>query len=874
MTKMPLMTFIVILMLCLSTKISAQKVIQEKRSLTANSVDDGKGVVSATAYIDYLVRRVDDEVVFNLSYSDVNIYADAGYYYKGKKYGREVPGLIEELKKTGGSFPRVNFDVYFGAVKMFSFKHAISAHNTLSAYGGDIRMFKTTKDKLDNPNWSLVANGLESFNYSPNSTIWMNIEELINKYERSIKEKEEYNGMIEEADRLQNSNKLNDALAIYLKASKHPLTNKYPSEQVEKIKSQLSNNEKEETYRNYIKQGESAEREKDYTSALSYYTAASKTGFNNSTADSYIRRVQNAINNLKKQQEEEIAKKQQEQNDKETALKKNLQKEQDEANKILEEKDRELEQKNIAELEKIKKDLEEEDRKKVEEKQQERYKQEADDRRRREQEKKERVQKEQDERREADASLIESFEEDMYYDPILYEKYKMMGDEAEDKAWAINPYSALELDKKWWDMNIHMEAFKDELNEPRRQEAFGKSLSLMHKMEAQLEWAKDYYMRAIKYTDRDSEQHKYLLRRIESMNKMVDFQKAMIEGSRQGEEQRQVNYQRAKEFKVAQKLSNNRAKAVLLYSNTTFGSKYPDWSGNIQVDNAVQNQLDFERRLNEADQQLLVNQAITGVTSQIAVGAMVDDSKTTQLYRKNDVGINIYSFTGYAGYPIVSNDTRKDGYIPETFNDQLNVAPFQGGFDLWLHRGKIWDFAINGDIIFGVLPFAGYQNNFFSYGGNVKVNVGYKRLKLAFEADHHNRSGNYEYDQDVAQASDPNNISIFQQPTNRILTGNFNYSVLKVGGGLHISVADESDDGYIRLLMYAEKPSFMTDYNIIKPILSLGTQVVFRGGITVGFDYSQNYPSAGKAENILSTYDSQAFWKLSFGKTWTLAKSK
>ena len=106
------------------------------------------------------------------------------------------------------------------------------------------------------------------------------------------------------------------------------------------------------------------------------------------------------------------------------------------------------------------------------------------------------------------------------------------------------------------------------------------------------------------------------------------------------------------------------------------------------------------------------------------------------------------------------------------------------------------------------------------------------------------------------------------------MTGEFNYTVLKAGGGLHINIADEYDDGYIRLMMYAEKPSFYTGFDNKKPVLSGGGQIVFRGGITVSFDYARNYPIAGKADNVLREHKHQDFFKFMFGKTWTIGKTK
>jgi hypothetical protein len=120
--------------------------------------------------------------------------------------------------------------------------------------------------------------------------------------------------------------------------------------------------------------------------------------------------------------------------------------------------------------------------------------------------------------------------------------------------------------------------------------------------------------------------------------------------------------------------------------------------------------------------------------------------------------------------------------------------------------------------------------------------------------------------------SDPNNP--WQVPTEQVYTADISYNVRKLGAGLHISFAKDKRDGYLRLMYYAEQPSFYQGFNWMKPVWSGLGEVVFRGGVTLRFAYSKNYPMAGDAQYMMRTYTDRDYWRFSFGKTWTIGKTK
>ena len=177
--------------------------------------------------------------------------------------------------------------------------------------------------------------------------------------------------------------------------------------------------------------------------------------------------------------------------------------------------------------------------------------------------------------------------------------------------------------------------------------------------------------------------------------------------------------------------------------------------------------------------------------------------------------------------------------------------------------------GLTGDITFGVLPFMGNKNNYLSYGFNTKINVGVKAIKLAIEADYHSRAGSYQFDEDVAMQDNQ-----FWENRSLIWTGNFNYSVLRVGGGLHFSYGDDYEDGYARILAFAEKPSFYQNFDITKPVVSFTMQWMLRGGLTFNGSYADDYPVAGTAKYMMNNYSSRSHWSFTVGKIWTIAKTK
>jgi hypothetical protein len=857
-----------IFLTCLFASLNGFSQLQGKRTLTANLIDDQKGVASAAVGINYAVWREGMNAWFAISYTDIAINANGGYWYKGKLYKEEVPGLMDLLRTGKASYPEVKFRVYYNEILQDTRTIQISSRgNNVGMLMADQFTLATTEDKLKNPAWRLEPVGMVGF---LNTDWWYKAESLIESYEQGKKEAEEYKTLVQEADAAFNQKNYTEALKKYSTASRHKLADAYPGSQVEKVKDAMQKEKSTARFEELMKEGERAENAKNYSDALRQYEMAAKLGINDSQANTRVNRVRRTLDQLKRDEEERIKNEQAaiDKRNKETADK--LVKDKEETDRIIKERDEklqeELEQKMKEEAEKLSAD----EKKLFEENLKKQLKEQSDKWEQKKKEEKQKEEKQKEDRQNADNKLLSRFKKGMQWDPLKYGELVTKADGFFNEGMSMDPYAALELKNEWWDLNHYMKEFRDDLNEPRRQQAWEKCQNLLHEQEMKFNVAKYYYMEAIQYTDNNSWQYDYLLGKMKQMNSLIDIQKSTIQLNREGEEMRRENYKEAKAWAVINRQRDNSVRAQMAYGRLREQYIYPNhnYEGPKTNGNVIQQQANFENRLNAADQKLKQDNAVTGVTSQLVTNVLVDENKVAQAYGNGAMGLNLFAFTGGVTYPVVSNTEDNPDYVMQSFVNNLSVMPFTGGFDWWIRRSKGWDLALCGDFTFGVLPLLGNSNLFFSYGGVAKLNVGYKAVKLALEVDHHQRSGSYEFDEDVALQDNQ-----FRENTNLIYTGEFSYSVLRLGGGLHFQLSKSSEDSYLRLLTYAEKPSFYQNHSFSKPVMSLGVQFMAGGGFTFNGSYAQNYPAAGTAKYMMRNYSTRDHWGVSLGKIWTIGKT-
>jgi hypothetical protein len=175
----------------------------------------------------------------------------------------------------------------------------------------------------------------------------------------------------------------------------------------------------------------------------------------------------------------------------------------------------------------------------------------------------------------------------------------------------------------------------------------------------------------------------------------------------------------------------------------------------------------------------------------------------------------------------------------------------------------------------GVFPMKGVSNFYTSFDGTLKLNLGVKHFKLAVETGFQSRSGSSKVDYDVknSQLSDGSNNPFFVA-TGDVAQGKLRYSLIKGGAGFHINLKSKYSEQYIRLMAYAQRPSFLEDLKIKHYIYAYNAEILFGGSIALAADFSSNYVIGGKPKYALSDNKSRTFWSVRVGKIFTLAKSK
>jgi hypothetical protein len=858
-------TQLFVLACCLFANLASMAQYKEKRTLTTQLANDQKGVAAATLHMAYRVSRVDEDAWFNISWERIDINAEAGFWYKGQLYKAEVPGLLELLRTAKASYPTVTFRIYHGVNLLDTRTVMIAARNDLGMFTGDQITYRTTKERLDNPAWRLEAVTMTGFN----SEIGYKAEALIEKYLQEKKDKADFQTLVQEADAAYRSKDLSQAYKKYSEATRHKLANDYVRQQLEKVKTDMQKEKSAARFEETMRFGAEAERKGDYAAALRQYETAAGMGVDDARARSSANAVRNQLNRLKQEEEDRVKAEKElaDKNTKDAADK--MVKDREETDRQLKEQEEKMEQELAAKLAEEAKALKEEEKKKFEEGLQKQLKEQQDRYDQRQREEKEKETKEKADRNDLDNRLLNEYTRNMAWDPYYYFKHKAKGDSFYHAGMQLDPYGALELKNAWWDTNIFMADFREDLNEPRRQQAWEKSQYLLRQQETKFAVAKYSYMEAIRYTDAGSAEHKYLLEKVKQMDMLIDIQKLSLKQSKLSEEMRRETFQNAREWAKINRIRDNRVKAEMSYSRLREQYLYPNHNDKTVITkNPLQQQANFENRLNAADQQLRMDNAITGVTTQLTTSVLIDPNKTADPYGNGAMGFNAFVYSGGITVPVVANMEENPDYVMASTTANLTVMPVTAGIDWWICRSKAWDLGASVDGTFGVLPLMGYKNTFFSYSGNVKFNVGFRRIKLALEAESRKRSGNYNYDEDVALQDNQ-----FRENTNIIRYGSFDYSVLKLGGGLHLDLSDDYEDGYLRLMAFAEKPSFYQNYSFSKPVYSFGVHWMSKGGFTMGGNYAHNYPVGGKATHMMTNYSSRDYWNFYFGKTWTLTKT-
>jgi len=857
--------------LCLLFVLGTGKLSVAQVSTTKVYRTIGQHKTSAEATISYQPISFKEQVFFALG-SKVTVITSDGYKWNNKVYrAGEVPGLAEKFSKVGANFPTVTVKAWYKSSFRGEFKHSISGNMRLGALGDGFYVKCTNDEAKDLAGWRLEGVALHTFNYSPDPTIWNEIEFFLSDYESDQKTKRDFEALLKDADDLFARKDYVEARNKYFKAKTYKDKDPHIAQRLQQIKELLEKADKKKTFDTYMQYAEEHKAKKDYKAAQIQYDHAATMGVDNNLAMQQSRYMQNELDRLKLEEEQQMKKAKDEQD----KLKKT-----DEENKKADQQTLKIQQQQLEELEKLKKEneqkaleqLEAEDRKRIEREQEEArkledeaYEKKQEEERKAADEKSKRRKKELDER-------IKSYEEMMEYDPVLLAMYY---DEAEKEyrlSSDMRPSEALQIKESWWDGNGYMEDFRDELNEPKRQAAFEKHFELVVEQGQRNRKAQNLYFKALLHASKGSLKHKHIVNQIEWCDIMDehkdDFEKAVVKNETSRRQIRESD----KVIKALRRLEFNKERTMLAFKWANYANAYDKNGSYEKTSELAKQQQDLEKRLNDSQEQLLINKAIVGVSTGAVTALIIDESKSAQRYGNNSGGMNARLHTGFIGVPISINSTA-EGYVPQSKPGMLITFPLIAELDIWILRNKYLDWAVSGGGIFGVYPFAGYKNTYFSYYGTGKLNLGYKALKVAMEGSYIQRTGKYHEDKDVALV-DAGYEMVPGGVRGSIHQGKFNYSVLKLGGGLHLDFSNDEYEKYFRVLCHVEKPSFVGNSITKNPVFSYSGELVLGGGFSLAGEYAQNYVVGGIPEYEMENMKNKTYWAFKFGKVFTLIKSK
>lgn len=228
----------------------------------------------------------------------------------------------------------------------------------------------------------------------------------------------------------------------------------------------------------------------------------------------------------------------------------------------------------------------------------------------------------------------------------------------------------------------------------------------------------------------------------------------------------------------------------------------------------------------------------------------------------------IYMGLGIEQMPLISNNTS-----PYHTNKSYIEAPLVPGFDMGIILGiannKKVSLYLNPRFSYGISAFsAGTSGGLFEYGGTAMVRGNWNRefpLKLFAEGGYFKRSATFHYDADASAADSGVSTS-----TDDVRDGEYNYSVIRYGGGLMYHQIDDDEEYMVKGGVFFDKPSFFP--KDIKPNIGFSLQGMYNKMGSLEVYYSPNYFIGG---NVLypSTLEKEnkAYFGIKFtrtGKLW------
>jgi len=265
---------------------------------------------------------------------------------------------------------------------------------------------------------------------------------------------------------------------------------------------------------------------------------------------------------------------------------------------------------------------------------------------------------------------------------------------------------------------------------------------------------------------------------------------------------------------------------------------------------------------NKRDETENVTYAATSATT-ITAMSLLEDSPS-----EGFTSGKIYLGLGIEQIPLISNNTSQY-HTNKSYIEAPLVPGFDMGIILGIANNKKVSLYLNPRFSYGISAFsAGTSGGLFEYGGTAMLGGNWDRefpLKIFVEGGYFKRSATFHYDADASAADSGVSTS-----TDDVRDGEYNYSVIRYGGGLMFHQIDDDEEYTVKGGVFFDKPSFFP--KDIKSNIGFNLQGIYNKLGSLEVYYSPNYFIGG---NVLypSTLEKEnkAYFGIKFtrtGKLW------
>jgi hypothetical protein len=181
--------------------------------------------------------------------------------------------------------------------------------------------------------------------------------------------------------------------------------------------------------------------------------------------------------------------------------------------------------------------------------------------------------------------------------------------------------------------------------------------------------------------------------------------------------------------------------------------------------------------------------------------AFLNDSYSAEWYAmKFQLGL------GYESLPIISNNI-SEYHEDVSYIENFGLPTFHLGFTSGFFNNKGISLHLNPQFNMGFSAFsAGTRGGYISYGGNATIYFGRKhfsKFRVFAEGGYFKKDGTYSYDADAAATEETS-------ATDDVREGEFNYGILRYGGGFMVHRVEAGTETYIRPGAFLQTASFLS----------------------------------------------------------------